>query len=212
MTNQATSIKKWNIKGELILNCSCDVFCPCVISLGLHPPTEGNCQGWLGIHIDQGHYGDTDLSGLKVGMLLDIPGNMSRGGWKVGLYLDENADEAATEALTLIMSGQAKGTTGLFKILVSEILAVKKVPIEYRKEEKRRYFSIPRLIEGAIEPVPGKSPDRDQVVTNSQYWMGPDIVVSRALKGRVRDFGRAWDFDGRSAEMCAIEWSGPERS
>jgi hypothetical protein len=50
------------------------------------------------------------------------------------------------------------------------------------------------------------------VITNSQYWMGPDITVSRALKGRVRDFGRAWDFDGRSAELCAIDWSGPDRS
>ena len=205
-------IEKWNIKGELILNCSCDVFCPCVISLGLHPPTEGKCQGWLGIDIEQGHYGDTDLSGLKVGVLLEIPGNMSRGDWKVGLYLDENANEAATAALTQIMSGRAKGTTGLFKVLVSEVLAVKKVPIEFRREGKRRIFSIPRLIEGAIEPVPGKDPERDQVITNSQYWMGPDIVVSRALKGRVRDFGRVWDFDGRSAELCAIDWSGPERS
>jgi len=207
-----TMIEKWNIKGELILNCSCDVFCPCVISLGVHPPTEGRCQGWLGINIEYGRYGDIDLSGFNVGMLLEIPGSMSRGDWKVGLYLDENAGEEATAALTQIMSGQAKGTTGLFKVLVSEVLAVKKVPIEFRKEGKKRIFSIPGLIEGAIEPVPGKDPERDQVITNSQYWMGPDIVVSRALKGRVRDFGRVWDFDGCSAELCAIDWSGPERS
>jgi hypothetical protein len=205
-------IEPWKIKGELILNCSCDVFCPCVISLGFHPPTEGRCQGWLGIQIEEGHYGDVSLDGLNVGMLLDIPGNMSRGGWQVGIYLDERADDSATEALTKIMSGEVKGTTGIFKILVSEILAIKKVPIEFRKEGNRRFFSIPKLIEGAIEPVAGKNPDADQVITNSQYWMGPDITVSRALKGRVRDFGRAWDFDGRSAEFCAIDWSGPERS
>ena len=204
-------IEKWNIKGELILNCSCTLFCPCVISLGFHPPTEGKCQGWLGINIEHGHYGDVELSGFKVGMLLDIPGNMSRGDWRVGLYLDETAGERETEALTRIMSGKARGTTGLLSILVSEILAVKKVPIEFRKEGKRRIFSIPRLIEGAIEPVPGKDPEQEQMIVNAQYWMGPNIVVSRALKGRVRDFGRNWDFDGRSAELCAIDWSGPER-
>ncbi|NNK77638.1 MAG: hypothetical protein HKP40_02890, partial [Litoreibacter sp.] len=27
----------WEIKGELFLNCSCTVFCPCVVSLGAHP-------------------------------------------------------------------------------------------------------------------------------------------------------------------------------
>ena len=64
----------WAIKGELILNCNCTVFCPCVISLGDHPPTEGTCMGWAGIRIDEGHYGDADLSGLNVGLLLEIPG------------------------------------------------------------------------------------------------------------------------------------------
>jgi hypothetical protein len=57
----------WAIKGELILNCNCTVFCPCVVSLGKHAPTEGYCQAWSGIRIDEGHYGDEDISGLNVG-------------------------------------------------------------------------------------------------------------------------------------------------
>ena len=47
--NQA--LPKWEIQGELILNCNCTVFCPCVVSLGVHYPTEGHCQAWLGVHI-----------------------------------------------------------------------------------------------------------------------------------------------------------------
>lgn len=34
--------EQWKISGNMIL--SCTVFCPCVVSLGEHPPTEGNCQ------------------------------------------------------------------------------------------------------------------------------------------------------------------------
>jgi hypothetical protein len=49
-------VPEWKIKGELILNCNCTVFCPCVVSLGKHPPTEGYCQAWLGVRIDEGHY------------------------------------------------------------------------------------------------------------------------------------------------------------
>ena len=48
-----------------MLSCNCTVFCPCVLSLGQHPPTEGYCQTWAGFRIDAGHYGDVDLSGLK---------------------------------------------------------------------------------------------------------------------------------------------------
>ena len=63
----------WTIKGDLVLSCNCTVFCPCVLSLGQHPPTEGYCQTWAGIQIEEGQSGVTDLSGLKVGLIADIP-------------------------------------------------------------------------------------------------------------------------------------------
>ena len=64
----------WTMKGELILNCNCTVFCPCVVSLGKHPPTEGHCQTWGGVRIDAGQYGDIDLSGLNVGLMIERVG------------------------------------------------------------------------------------------------------------------------------------------
>ena len=48
----------WAINGELALNCNCTVFCPCAVSLGDHPPTEGYCQTWLAVRIDNGHFRD----------------------------------------------------------------------------------------------------------------------------------------------------------
>ena len=54
----------WSIEGELILNCNCTVFCPCVISLGQHPPTEGYCQAWAGVRIDRGVSNGVELDGL----------------------------------------------------------------------------------------------------------------------------------------------------
>jgi len=98
----AETLPEWAIRGELILNCNCTVFCPCVVSLGRHPPTEGYCQAWAGVRIDAGHHGGTDLSGLAVGLLMDIPGNMGRGNWKVGAYIDEAASAEAFEALVRI--------------------------------------------------------------------------------------------------------------
>lgn len=199
---------QWTIGGELILNCSCTVFCPCVVSLGAHPPTEGYCQGWAGVNIEQGTWGKTRLDGLKVGILLDIPGNMGRGNWTVGLYIDENADPAATEGLEKIFTGQAGGQPGVLRFLVSTYLGAQRVPIRYEKEGKARHFTIPRKIEASIHPIRGKEPEKDVLISNSEYWMGPEITVSEASKARVRDFGRVWDFAGRSAEFLNISWSG----
>ncbi|MDR9394739.1 MAG: DUF1326 domain-containing protein [Roseovarius sp.] len=198
----------WAMKGELILNCNCTVFCPCVISLGDHPPTEGYCMGWAGIRIDEGHFGDTDLGGLNVGLLLEIPGKMARGNWKAAAYIDERASDEAFDGLLDIMSGKAKGTTGLFKVLVSEFLGAERAPISFETEGKTRRLMVGRAIKGAITPVEGNDGD-DLVVTNTKYWMGPDITVAKADQGRVRAFGRVWDFDGRSAEICQIDWKGP---
>ena len=83
--------ESWSLKGELALSCSCTVFCPCVLSLGDHPPTESRCQTWAGIRIDDGHFDSEDLSGMKVGLMMDLPGIMSRGNWTAALFVDDKA-------------------------------------------------------------------------------------------------------------------------
>src|SRR6056297_853272 len=145
----------WAIKGELILNCNCTVFCPCVVSLGQHPPTEGYCQAWSGVRIDEGHYGDTDLSGLNVGLMLEIPGLMARGNWKAAAYIDERASNDAYTALVDIFSGKARGTTGLFGILVSEFLGAERAPVVFETEGKTRRLMVGKKIQGEVVPVSG---------------------------------------------------------
>ncbi|MFU8823921.1 DUF1326 domain-containing protein [Yoonia sp.] len=207
--NAVVGTVPWAIKGELILNCNCTVFCPCVVSLGKHAPTEGYCQAWAGIRIDSGHYGDADLSGLNVGLVLEIPGLMARGNWKAAAYIDERASDHAYDGLLNIFTGKARGTTGLFKVLVSEFLGAERAPVVFETEGKARRLMVGKAIQGEVVPVEGKDPDTDIVVSNTGYWMGPDITVATANKGRVRAFGRVWDFDGRSAEICQIDWHGP---
>ena len=198
----------WAIKGELILNCNCTVFCPCVISLGKHAPTEGYCQAWAGVRIDEGHYGDSDLSGLNGGLVLEIPGLMARGNWKAAAFIDERANDAAYNGLLNVFTGKARGTTGLFGVLVSEFLGAERAPVEFTTEGDERRLMVGKKIQGAVKPVPGAD-GGPIVATNTQYWMGPDITVATATQGRVRAFGRVWDFDGRSAEICQIDWHGP---
>lgn len=198
----------WAIKGELILNCSCDVFCPCVVSLGAHPPTEGHCHAWMGIIVDEGHYEGEDLSGLNVGLLVDIPGRMGEGQWKVAAYVDERANDKAYNGLLQIFSGAAGGTTGLFTMLVSEIIGAERAPVQIERDGNRRRIAIGRKIQGEVEMIEGKDADHPVMVSNSKYWMGPDIMVARGLKSKVRDYGRVWDFGGKSAEVCPIAWQG----
>jgi hypothetical protein len=199
--------ENWKLKGDYVMACNCTVFCPCVISLGQHAPTEGYCQTWAGIRIEEGHFGDTDISGINVGLFIDIPGPLARGNWTAGLFVGDNASVYATKALTKIFTGRAGGSTGLLKILVGSFLGVQQTRIEYRIEGDTRIFDIPKIIEGVVKPIPGKQAGEQVVIRNTGYWVAPDVTVARAEKSRVRAFGRNWNFAGRSAELCRLDWS-----
>ena len=203
------TLPEWRVKGELILNCNCTVFCPCVVSLGKHPPTEGSCQAWMGVRIDEGRFDGEKLDGLNIGMVLAIPGNMGRGNWKAAAYIDERASDAAYNGLVDIFSGKVRGTTGLFSMLVSEFMGAQRAPVVFETEGRKRRLMVGKFIQGEVEPISGPDAEQEVKVTNTGYWMGPDITIATANKGKVRAYGRVWDFDGRSAEICQIDWHGP---
>lgn len=196
----------WNLKGELALSCSCAVFCPCVLSLGNHPPTEDRCQTWAGIRIDEGRFNDIDLAGIKVGLMMDLPGIMARGNWTAALFIDDRAPIQAVKGLTRIFTGRVGGTTHLLSILVGQFLGVHQVPITYETQGDTRIISLDRYGGGTIVPVPGKQRGENVVIRNSEYWIGPDVIVSRAEKSRFRGFGRNWNLAGRSAEIVRLDW------
>ena len=198
----------WSIEGELILNCNCTVFCPCVISLGQHPPTEGYCQAWAGVRIDRGVSNGVELDGLNVAMLLDIPGKMERGNWTLALWIDDRSTDAQFDELVKIFSGGARGTTGLFKLLVGNFLGAERAPVQFTTDGDTRSLAVGKLIQGSVRPIAGARSNEEVTVVNTQYWMGPEVVVAEAVQGRVRAFGRVWNFEGRSAEICSIKWEG----
>jgi hypothetical protein len=177
-----------------------------VLSLGQHAPTEGYCQTWAAVRIDDGRFGEVDLSGIKFGFMADIPGRLARGNWTMALFVDDKASAQAVKALTWIMTGRAGGSTGLLKILGGAFLGVRQIPISYDLAGETRVIKMENIVDGAISPIKGKD-QGNVMIRNSEYWIGPDITVARADKSRFRLFGRNWNFEGRSAELCAIEWS-----
>jgi hypothetical protein len=204
-----TAIEPWHIKGEMMLSCSCTVFCPCVLSLGKHPPTEMQCQTWAGIRIDEGRFGEIDLSTINLALMIEIPGLMSRGNWSAGVFIDDKSSIYQVKALTRIMSGQARGSTHLLSILVNRFLGVWQEEVRYEVDGDVRRLSVPKIIDGEIRPIRGKEAGKPTTIENSQYWIGPQIIVAEATKSRFRHQGRNWDFEGRSAEIVALDWKGP---
>ncbi len=69
-------MKDWYIEGEVYGNCNCAYGCPCQFEA---LPTDGTCRGFEVLRIDNGHFEDVDLSGLKIAMFYAWPGPISEG-------------------------------------------------------------------------------------------------------------------------------------
>lgn len=93
----------WEFKGRELINCSCDYGCNCQFT-GL--PDKGHCHAVAAIQIDEGHYGETPLGGLRIGAIFKWPGPIHEGHGEAIAFVDERADPAQRDALLKIMTGQ----------------------------------------------------------------------------------------------------------
>lgn len=93
---------RWTIKGREFVHCNCAYGCPCQFNA---PPTQGNCKAIAAIDIEAGNHGHTDLSGLRIGMIVAWPGAIHEGRGQVVPIVDERASDEQREALLRIMSG-----------------------------------------------------------------------------------------------------------
>ena len=93
----------WEIKGRELVNCTCEYGCNCQFN-GL--PDKGHCHAVAGIAIDEGHYGDTRLDGLRIAAIFKWPGAIHEGNGEAIAFLEDKTTPAQQEALLKIMSGQ----------------------------------------------------------------------------------------------------------
>jgi len=206
------SAPTWSISGEYFENCNCAVVCPCLMSTQApltSRPTEGACEVAFAFHLDRGSFGDVALDGLNVAMIARTPGPMIEGNWKAALYLDERADDRQREALQAIFTGQAGGIMGAFAPLISEVLGVKAVPIDYRVEGKRRSVEIPDIMSLAVRPAASAMGEDKEIVAVNAHPFAPDgVAIAVGEPGSTwSDYGLRWDNSGKNGHYAAITWS-----
>ena len=196
----------WTLKGELTLSCNCEVFCPCVLSLGQSAPTEGYCLTWAAFASTKAISATPISSGVKFGFMAEIPGQARPRQLDRGAVRRRQGFGAGVKALTWIMTGRAGGSTGSAENPGRQFSRRRgRCRSSTRRKGETRIIKIEKIIDGAITPVRGKDKG-NVVIRNSEYWISPDIMVSRADKSRFRLFGRNWNFEGRSAEICKLDW------
>ena len=86
-------VDPWWVKGVLYENCNCQLLCPAHISFKQRCDNDP-CTGIWGIHIEKGRFGQLTIIEQNAVVAYETPAMMhTDDSWKMGIYLDENADD-----------------------------------------------------------------------------------------------------------------------
>ena len=207
--------EQWRLAGDWFDVCRCRVPCPCTFA---QAPDEDECDGILAWHINEGTYGDVSLDDLNVVAVASFTGNIWAGEAKpkMGIFIDERADDSQREALQTIWGGDAGGWPGGFAELVDEVLGIEYAPIEFELADDLSSWSVevPGKAKGSAEALTGPtSPEVPVQVHNAPgAEVGPGQVATYATakEDEVEAFGFKWSWPGRSSKHFPFEWSGPD--
>jgi hypothetical protein len=188
----------WNLQGTYFETCSCEVVCPCTVSLSLGADYD-RCQATLVFNVVEGNVEGTDVSGLKVVAIADTPKVMSDGNWRLGVFIDASASDEQAEKLGAVFGGQLGGPMEALGPLVSENLGVERASIEIIEDGLRHSVKIGESIDFEVEDVVsfGVESGDPARLAGIFHPAGSELTIAKATRSSINAFGIA--YEGKSA-------------
>jgi hypothetical protein len=184
----------WSMTGEYVETCSCELMCPCNLSLD-HGATYDFCRVTLVFDIREGEIDGTDVGGLKVAAIADTPKVMTEGNWKLGVFVDDQASDEQADKLVQVFGGQLGGPMAALAPLIGEMLGVERAPIEVRHDGLRHSVRVGEAIDFEIEDiVPFGVQDGRPVRFDGMFHpVGSDLTMAEAKRTQINAFGIQYD-------------------
>ena len=184
----------WNISGEMVETCSCNMLCPCWYGVPeLMVMDQGWCaSAWL-FRVRQGSSDGVNLSGRTLTVALDFPGpTLFDGNGTARVYLDEAASPDQRRELEAIFQGKRGGPMEIIGGLVTNWLPTQVSTIDIQEKD------------GALTANVG----RFGQVTSSRLKNEAGQPTTMQNTG----FTTALQFDNQTAQLApsGSHWSDPD--
>ncbi len=102
--------EQWQLTGTVLIACNCDYGCPCNFNA---LPSSGFCEGGWSWHVEEGRYGDVDLTGLAFSVYVKWPGAIHEGNGEGVILIDERATDEQRAAVEILVGGDVGGPWGV---------------------------------------------------------------------------------------------------
>jgi hypothetical protein len=184
----------WNLTGSYVETCSCELMCPCNLSLD-HGATYDFCRVTLVFNLRDGQIEGTEVAGRKVALIADTPKVMTEGNWRLGVYIDDGASDEQFDKQVKLFGGQLGGPMGALAPLVGEVVGVERAAIEVTDDGLRHSVRVADTIDFEVEDIVPFGVDNGQPVRFQGMFhpVASDLTMAEARHARINAFGIAYE-------------------
>ncbi|WP_028062138.1 DUF1326 domain-containing protein [Solirubrobacter soli] len=198
----------WNLRGNYVETCSCELMCPCNLSFD-HGATYDFCRATLAFEIREGEIEGTDIGALNLVAIIDTPKVMTDGNWKLGVFIDDRADDEQADKLTRVFTGQLGGPMAGLAPLVGEVLGVQRAPIEVLHDGLRHSVRIGDDVDFEVQDIVPFGVENGQPVRFDGMFhpVGTDLTMAEATRSSINGFGIS--YEGKTGlSKSGFAWAG----
>ncbi|MFL6095794.1 MAG: DUF1326 domain-containing protein [Blastococcus sp.] len=197
----------WNLKGSYAETCSCELMCPCNLSLD-HGATYDFCRVVLAFNIREGQIDGTDVGGLGVVAIADTPKVMTEGNWRLGVFIDDRSTDEQFDKLVQLFGGQLGGPIAALAPLIGEMRGVERVSIEFKDDGFRHSVRVGDAIDFEVEDVvPFGKEDGQPVRFDGMFHpVAANLTMAENRRSHIDAFGIR--FEGKTGLSTAeFSWA-----
>jgi hypothetical protein len=208
----ATEGQDWHFNGTVIEACSCPMFCPCYFNTepaahGAHAHGEGEhfCKFNMAYKINDGHHGDTDLSGVKFWVAGDLGATWEDGTteWAIVTFPPGTTDAQK--------QGVATALGHIFPVSWGSLEIADDAEIEWEATDDRAEAKLAggdnaHIVLNAHHGTEGET----GLLTNVNYFAAPRNTGFKMMPNEIETWkvgDRAFEYKGTTGFMITIDMS-----
>ena len=186
----------WRIAGEEAGACNCAWGCPCQFNA---LPTHGRCEAMVGMQIQEGFFGSTQLDGVKYACIFWWPGAIHEGNGTRQLIIDEQTTQEQRDAVIAMESGTQGGAPyEIFAAVAPNKLQTKIAAITFESDRAGGRARLQVSGVGELQAEPIKNP-----VTGEEHRAR--IVLPNGFEYREAEMANSVSMRVQSEEPLAFE-------
>jgi hypothetical protein len=162
----------------------------------------------MAFDVERGEIEGVDVSGHSFVMIVDTPPNMTDGNWRVGVIIDDGANEEQVGKFGQVLSGELGGPPAALGPLLGEFLGIEQGSISIESDGKRHHIKVDGRVDYSGERVTIESGDPVTLTNIVAHPAGPTLGLAPVSRSEVNAFGVAYSGEDLSGFANPFAWSG----